>query len=54
MSGVAPGQYSLFAWESLPGNAYMNAEFMAPYEANGQAVTITEGALTNTEVKLIK
>jgi hypothetical protein len=54
MSGVAPGQYSLFAWESLPGTAYMNAEFMAPYEAKGQAVTITEGAVANTEVKLIK
>ena len=54
MSGVAPGQYSLFAWESLPGTAYMNAEFMAPYETKGQAVTITEGAVANTEVKLIK
>ena len=54
MSGVAPGQYSLFAWESLPGTAYMSAEFMAPYETKGQAVTITEGAVANTEVKLIK
>jgi hypothetical protein len=54
MSGVAPGQYSLFAWESLPGTAYMNAEFMAPYETKGQAVTIREGAVANTEVKLIK
>jgi hypothetical protein len=54
MSGVAPGQYSLFAWESLPGTAYMNAEFMAPYEAKGQAVTITEGTVANAEVKLIK
>jgi hypothetical protein len=54
MTGVAPGQYSLFAWESLPGPAYMSAEFMAQYEAQGQAVTITEGAIANTEVKLIK
>ena len=54
MSGVPPGQYSLFAWESLPGTAYMSAEFMAPYETKGQAVTITEGAVANTEVKLIK
>lgn len=54
MSGVAPGQYSLFAWESLPGTAYMNAEFMAPYETKGQAVMLTEGAIANTELKLIK
>jgi hypothetical protein len=32
----------------------MSAEFMAPYETKGQAVTITEGAVANTEVKLIK
>jgi len=54
MSGVPPGQYSLFAWDSIPGTAYMNAEFMAPYETTGQAVTITEGAVANTEVKLIQ
>jgi hypothetical protein len=54
MSGVAPGQYSLFAWESVPGTAYLSAEFMAPYEAKGQAITITEGAISNTEVKVIK
>ena len=54
MSGVAPGQYSLFAWESLPGTAYMSAEFMAPYETKGQSVTITEGSVANTEVKLIR
>jgi len=54
ITGVAPGQYSLFAWESVPGTAYMNAEFMAPYEMNGQAVTITEGAATNADLKLIQ
>jgi len=47
-------QYSLFAWESLPGTAYMSAEFMAPYETKGKAVTITEGAVVNSEVTLIK
>ena len=29
MCGVVPGQYGLFAWESLPGTAYINAEFRA-------------------------
>ena len=54
ITGVAPGQYKLFAWESVPGTAYMSAEFMAPYEMYGQAITITEGSVANTELKLIK
>jgi hypothetical protein len=54
MTGTAPGQYSLFAWESVPGTAYLSPEFMAPYETKGQAVTITEGAVANTEVTLIR
>jgi hypothetical protein len=32
----------------------MSAEFMAPYEMYGQAITITEGSVANTELKLIK
>lgn len=54
ITGVAPGQYKLFAWESVPGTAYMSAEFMAPYEMYGQAITITEGSAATTELKLIK
>ena len=54
MSGVGPGLYKLFAWTSVPGTAYMSAEFMAPYEAKGQVVRITEGAASNVVVNLIQ
>ena len=54
MTGVAPGEYKLFAWQSIPGTAYMSAEFLAPYEVMGQAVRIMEGASTNAVVKLIQ
>jgi hypothetical protein len=54
LSGVAPGQYKLFAWKSVPGTAYMNAAFMAPYDRQGQVIRIMEGTTSNAVVKLIE
>jgi hypothetical protein len=53
ISGVAPGDYKLFAWEAVPNTAWMNAEFMALYEARGQAVTVGSTPTVNVELKLI-
>lgn len=45
MNGIAPGEYKLFAWDfPFQGTAYMNADFMAPYEESGKAITIAAGA----------
>jgi hypothetical protein len=53
MTGIAPGEYRLFAWESIPATAYMNAEYLAPYENRGVAVTIGAGATQRAEAGLI-
>jgi hypothetical protein len=53
LNNVAPGDYKLFAWESLPNSAYLNPAFMARYESLGQSVTITAGGNLNLELKLI-
>jgi len=37
---IAPGDYHIYAWQSLTGGAYLNTEFMAPYQRSGQSVTI--------------
>jgi hypothetical protein len=43
--GVAPGEYKAFAWGGIPGSvAYQNAEFLAPVESKGIAVTILGGS----------
>ena len=44
INGIPPGDYKLFAWESVPATAYMNAEFLSPFENLGVPVTITAGA----------
>jgi hypothetical protein len=52
-TGVAPGQYKIFAWESVPTNAWENAEFMAPFEGSGRPISITGGDVANITVDLI-
>jgi len=53
ISGLAPGEYKLFAWESVPPTAYRDAEFLANYEDRGRAVTVSPGASTTAEITVI-
>ena len=52
-TGVAPGQYKIFAWENVPINAWENAEFMAPFEGLGRPISIAGGDVANITVDLI-
>jgi len=38
MRGVIPGDYSLFAWEALDGNAYLDPDFLKLYDSRGTGV----------------
>lgn len=40
MRGIPPGDYTLFAWDYLEGNAFYNPEFIRLYEAKGLSVSI--------------
>jgi hypothetical protein len=51
---MAPGQYKLFAWKSVPVTAYMNTAFVAAYDTQGQVIRIMEGTTSNVVVKLIQ
>jgi hypothetical protein len=53
MSNVAPGQYKLFAWDSVRPGSWMNAEFMKKIEEAGTAVTVGAGTRQSAQVRLI-
>jgi sarcosine oxidase gamma subunit len=53
VNNVAPGDYKLFAWETLPNTAYMNAAFMEKYEVRGRPVTLAPGGDSNFDLTLI-
>jgi hypothetical protein len=53
MRGIQPGNYKVFAWESIEQYSYYDAEVLLPFEQKGKPVSITESSKATTEVKLI-
>ena len=49
--GVRPGEYQIYAWESVEPVAYQDPEFLKTYE--GQAVSMKEGSQESVQLKLI-
>jgi Carboxypeptidase regulatory-like domain len=43
LRGIRPGSYTVFAWESVDGDAYYNPEFLKSCESQGRALRIVEG-----------
>jgi hypothetical protein len=43
LRGIRAGSYTLFAWESVDGQAYYNPEFLKSYEGQGSALRVDEG-----------
>ena len=43
LHGIPPGDYTLFAWESVDGEAYYNPEFLKSYETQGTTLRVSEG-----------
>ncbi len=43
LHGISPGEYTVFAWESVDGDAYYNPEFLKSYQSQGRALPFGEG-----------
>ncbi len=50
---VAPGRYKLFAWESIEPGAYLDGEFMKPFEKRAEALLVEENARPKVNLHLI-
>jgi hypothetical protein len=54
MRGVPPGDYKLFAWESVRPFAYQNASFIAKNEDRGKLIHVGQGNTVNAELTVIR
>jgi Carboxypeptidase regulatory-like domain len=54
MRGVPPGDYKLFAWESVRPFAYQNGAFIAKNENRGRVVHVGQGNTVNAELTIIR
>jgi protocatechuate 3,4-dioxygenase beta subunit len=50
--GMAPGSYTLYAWQDLEDGVYRDPDFLKSQEANGTAVKVEEGSHQTVELKL--
>jgi hypothetical protein len=53
MRNVAPGDYTLFAWEQVERGAYMDPEFLGQYEDRGKAIHVEEGGHVSVQLDVI-
>lgn len=53
LRGVAPGDYKIFAWESIPAFAHVNAAFMAKHEDRGKTVHVNQSGTVTAELTII-
>ncbi|HLQ79099.1 MAG TPA: hypothetical protein VK210_17200, partial [Terriglobia bacterium] len=53
LRGVAPGDYKLFAWESIPITAWQNADYIAKYEPRGRPLRVESGTRSSVALSLI-
>jgi protocatechuate 3,4-dioxygenase beta subunit len=53
MRNIAPGDYTLFAWEQIESGAYMDPDFLGQYEDRGKAVHIEEGGHSTVQLEVI-
>jgi hypothetical protein len=50
--GLAPGSYTLYAWQDLEEGVWRDPDFLRSQEANGAAVKVEEGSHQTVELKL--
>src|SRR5262249_2386616 len=53
MQGVTPGDYRLFAWESIEQGAWQDPAFIGNYENVGRPIHIYEGTSENIQLPVI-
>jgi len=50
---IEPGDYTLFSWESVEGEAYYNPDFLKNYEGQGSGLRVIEGDRKTVRVAVI-
>ena len=52
--GLDPGAYRVYAWQDVESGAWMDPEFLAPFENRGEPLTIREDGREELKVKLVR
>ena len=50
---VTPGDYRVFAWEQVEPNAFLDADFLRPFEGKGENVSLEDSERKSVTMKAI-
>lgn len=53
LRGIPPGEYKLFAWQEIERGAYLDPDFLKPFEDRGEPIRLREGETKTATLKLI-
>lgn len=53
LRGIAPGQYSVFAWDNVDGDAYYDPDFLKNYQQQATALRIAEGDRKTMQLRVV-
>jgi protocatechuate 3,4-dioxygenase beta subunit len=53
LRGLRPGDYTIFAWESVEGEAYYNADFLKTFDGRGTTLHVSDSARKSMQIELI-
>jgi Carboxypeptidase regulatory-like domain len=51
--GLAPGSYTLFAWEAIDEGAWQDPDFLRSYESRGASVRVRDGSDDTIQLTVI-
>lgn len=54
VTGIAPGEYTLFAFESLEEGEWQETDFIAPHERHGERIKLEEKARESRPLTVIR
>lgn len=53
LKSVSPGEYKAYAWEDIDLGAYLDPDFMKPFESGGETVSVSESGRLALQLTLI-
>jgi len=53
LSGVAPGDYKIFSWESIEENGWFDPDTLSRSEARGRSARVTETSVETIDIRII-
>ncbi len=53
LKNITPGEYRVYSFDNVKGSAYMDPEWLQPYETKGERVSVKESGTSSVQLKVV-